>query len=94
MEKLMRNSMILAAAALALSLGASAAQAKPHSAISLECSKEADAKGLHGKPRKHFREKCKHEAEKAAGYAPSKHGSKKYDLMKGYRSTDTNAGAR
>lgn len=29
------------------------------SAKSQECSKEADAKGLHGKERKHFREKCK-----------------------------------
>jgi hypothetical protein len=28
-------------------------------ARSQECSKEADAKGLHGKERKHFREKCK-----------------------------------
>jgi hypothetical protein len=26
---------------------------------SLECSKEADAKGLHGKARKKFREECK-----------------------------------
>jgi invasion protein IalB len=29
------------------------------SARSLECSKEADAKGLHGKARKKFREECK-----------------------------------
>ena len=29
------------------------------SAHSLECSKEADAKGLHGKARKKFREECK-----------------------------------
>jgi hypothetical protein len=29
------------------------------SAKAQECSKEADAKGLHGKERKHFREKCK-----------------------------------
>jgi hypothetical protein len=35
--------------------------AKPaHSAKSIECSKEADAKGLHGKARKHFRSACKH----------------------------------
>jgi hypothetical protein len=36
--------------------------AKPpmvHSAASLECSKEADAKGLHGKERKKFRAECK-----------------------------------
>ena len=38
-----------------------------HSAASLECSKEADAKGLHGKERKKFRSDCKKEAaEKAA----------------------------
>jgi invasion protein IalB len=30
-----------------------------HSAKSVECSKEADAKGLHGKERKKFREECK-----------------------------------
>jgi hypothetical protein len=30
-----------------------------HSAASLECSKEADAKGLHGKERKKFRAECK-----------------------------------
>jgi hypothetical protein len=32
---------------------------KPHSAASIECSKEADAKGLHGKARKKFRADCK-----------------------------------
>jgi hypothetical protein len=31
---------------------------KPRSAESLECSKEADAKGLHGKARKKFRSEC------------------------------------
>ncbi|WP_290992325.1 PsiF family protein [Hyphomicrobium sp.] len=31
------------------------------SAASVECSKQADAKGLHGKERKKFREQCKHE---------------------------------
>ncbi|MBR0968516.1 phosphate starvation-inducible protein PsiF [Bradyrhizobium diazoefficiens] len=31
---------------------------KEHSAESLECSKEADAKGLHGKERKKFRSEC------------------------------------
>ncbi|HLX15011.1 MAG TPA: PsiF family protein [Bradyrhizobium sp.] len=33
--------------------------AKPRSAESLECSKQADAKGLHGKERKKFRSECK-----------------------------------
>ena len=42
--------------------------AKPHSAESLECSKEADAKGLHGKERKKFRSECKKDA---AGKAKS-----------------------
>jgi psiF repeat-containing protein len=36
--------------------------AKPRSAESLECSKQADAKGLHGKERKKFRAECKKEA--------------------------------
>lgn len=35
-----------------------------HSAGSIECSKQADAKGLHGKARKHFRSKCKKELSK------------------------------
>ena len=36
--------------------------AKPHTAASIECSKEAEAKGLHGKERKKFRSECKKEA--------------------------------
>jgi hypothetical protein len=32
---------------------------KPRTAKSLECSKQADAKGLHGKERKKFRSQCK-----------------------------------
>jgi len=32
---------------------------RPRTAASLECSKEADAKGLHGKERKKFRSECK-----------------------------------
>jgi hypothetical protein len=32
---------------------------KARSAASLECSKEADAKGLHGKERKKFRSECR-----------------------------------
>lgn len=38
--------------------------AKPHTAASVECSKEADAKGLHGKERKKFRSDCKKTAGK------------------------------
>jgi len=41
-----------------------------HSAASLECSKEADAKGLHGKERKKFRSECK--ANAAKGDKPAK----------------------
>jgi psiF repeat len=44
---------------------------KPRSAASLECSKEADAKGLHGKERKKFRSECKKQA-KDAGAAATK----------------------
>jgi hypothetical protein len=40
-----------------------------HSAASLECSKEADAKGLHGKERKKFRSDCKKEAKDGAAPA-------------------------
>ena len=43
--------------------------AKPRSAESLECSKEADAKGLHGKERKKFRSECK--KEQASKGAPA-----------------------
>jgi hypothetical protein len=40
--------------------------AKPErTAASLECSKQADAKGLHGKERKKFRSDCKKNAGKA-----------------------------
>ena len=34
------------------------APAKPRSEASMACSKDADAKGLHGKARKTFRETC------------------------------------
>jgi invasion protein IalB len=47
--------------ALAQNAGTPAASAmtKQHSPQSIECSKEADAKGLHGKERKKFRRECK-----------------------------------
>jgi invasion protein IalB len=39
---------------------AAAAKAKPErTAKSLDCSKQADAKSLHGKPRKKFMSQCK-----------------------------------
>jgi hypothetical protein len=37
--------------------------AKPRTAASLECSKEADAKGVHGKERKKFMAECKKAAK-------------------------------
>ena len=48
-------SMIVAGTALP----ASAKDQKPRSAKSIECSKQADAKGLHGKARHKFRSECK-----------------------------------
>ena len=39
---------------------------KPRTAASLECSKEADAKGLHGKERRKFRSECKKAAAEKA----------------------------
>ena len=39
---------------------------KPRSAASLECSKQADAKGLHGKVRKKFRSQCLRDMRKKA----------------------------
>ncbi len=40
--------------------------AKPKSPESIECSKQADAKGLHGQARKEFRAKCKKELKAKA----------------------------
>jgi hypothetical protein len=66
----MKNAILLAgAAALALSATAVFAQdakVKPRTALSIECSKQADAKGLHGKARHSFRNKCKREGAKGA----------------------------
>jgi len=53
--------LIAAAVAATFVMGAGVAIAAEKSAASLECSKQADAKGLHGKERKKFREHCKHE---------------------------------
>lgn len=54
-----------AAPAASAAPAAKATTAKPHSAASIECSKEADAKGLHGKDRKKFRSQCKADAKKS-----------------------------
>jgi hypothetical protein len=51
---------LFAGPALAQTPDAPAAKTtKARSAASIECSKEADAKGLHGKERKKFRSECK-----------------------------------
>jgi hypothetical protein len=46
--------------------------AKPRTAESVECSKEADAKGLHGKERKKFRSECKKAAADKGAAADKK----------------------
>ena len=56
--------LIAATVAATFILGAGAAMAAERTAASIECSKQADAKGLHGKERKKFREHCKHEVKK------------------------------
>jgi hypothetical protein len=59
--------MIAASALVLISAGASAAAdsksktATVHTPESIECSRQADAKGLHGAERKTFRAKCKKE---------------------------------
>lgn len=50
---------VAALIAYATSVPAQAMEQKPHSAKSIECSKRADAKGLHGKARHKFRSECK-----------------------------------
>lgn len=54
-----------AAPATTVAPAAEKSAAKPRSAVSLECSKQADAKGLHGKERKKFRSDCKKTAGKS-----------------------------
>ncbi|WFU82019.1 PsiF family protein [Bradyrhizobium sp. CIAT3101] len=50
---------------------------KEHSAESLECSKQADAKGLHGKERKKFRSDCIKTAKAGGAAAPAPAADKK-----------------
>jgi hypothetical protein len=83
MEVEMQKHLLLAAAAGLTVLGAQAfaqgtAKAPaPRSAASIECSHQADSKGLHGKARKHFRSKCMRGMAKA--------GSAKTQQPLGYR---------
>jgi hypothetical protein len=57
----------VSSSAFALDAAAPANDAAAKAAKSAECSKQADAKGLHGKERKKFRSECK----KNGGNAPS-----------------------
>jgi hypothetical protein len=58
----MRTLVIAAVASFVCAVAALApttkAAEKPRSAASLECSKQAGEKGLHGKARRSFRSKC------------------------------------
>jgi hypothetical protein len=67
-----------AAAFMAFCASAFAQAAKaPRTAASLQCSQQADAKGLHGTARKHFRSRCMRDMAKA--------GKAKGEPMRGYR---------
>jgi len=55
-----------AAAAPAATAAPAKKAEKPRSAASLQCSKDADAKTLHGKERKKFMSECKKAAKDAA----------------------------
>ena len=54
----MRNPILAIPVMGLLATTGSAAAQTTRSAASLECSKQADEKGLHGKARKSFRSKC------------------------------------
>ena len=62
-KKVMKALILLLCFGFLVSIGVANAQAQAapvqRSARSIECSKEADAKGLHGKARQVFRRKCK-----------------------------------
>lgn len=61
-------------AAITLAVASTAALAKTngvHSAASIECSKQADAKGLHGAERKKFRAQCKKDLKAKASTTSS-----------------------
>lgn len=59
MKHLLSAFAVAAIVAAGAVLPASAMDQKPRSAKSIECSKQADAKGLHGKARHKFRSECK-----------------------------------
>jgi hypothetical protein len=45
---------------------------KPRTAASIECSHQADAKGLHGKARKHFQSQCIRGMARSSQEAPQR----------------------
>ena len=59
MKHLISAIIVAAIVAAGAVLPASAKDEKPRSAKSIECSKRADEKGLHGKARHKFRSECK-----------------------------------
>lgn len=59
MKHLLSAIIVAAIVAAGAAFPASAKDQKPRSAKSIECSKQADAKGLHGKARHKFRSECK-----------------------------------
>ena len=70
---MLKRNILVGASALVLALGIAGVQAAPkkkaplyRSATSLECSREADAKGLHGKARHKFRAACKRQHRHAS----------------------------
>ncbi len=68
METTMITTRLIAAAVAAtfvIGAGAAVAAEKARTPESIECSKQADAKGLHGKERKTFRAHCKADMKKA-----------------------------
>jgi hypothetical protein len=68
METIMITTRLIAAfvaATFVVGAGAAVAAEKTRTPESIECSKQADAKGLHGKERKTFRAHCKAELKKA-----------------------------
>ena len=92
----MKKALLLTVAAAALIVAPALASAqmtimpsqrgpqKPRSAASIECSKEADAKGLHGKARHAFRSKCK--TGMKTGMSGTKANSAKTSSVKTWRS--------
>ncbi|HEY1244271.1 MAG TPA: PsiF family protein [Hyphomicrobiaceae bacterium] len=71
--------LLTGAAALTLFCASAFAQGatkapKQRTAASIECSSQADAKGLHGTARKHFRSKCMHDMAAKTGKAKSSRG--------------------